>query len=396
MATAELAVAMPAVVLALGMVIAVGQAVVAKIGCVDAARAGARAASRGDDDGSVRALARQASGGPVQVQVAHGDLATVTVTRRLGLGRVLPSLRIRCVAASSVEQRDGGSASILLLAAVWLAITAAGSLAYLGSAVIARHRAESAADLAALAAAEVLLGRSDGEPCQAARRVASWGGGTVTSCRTGFAAAAVEVTVPAAGPVRRLGPARARAVAGPAADPAGSPRPWRGPGWSLAKGQPRVSRSPPGSSLGRPAPEADAPRVVPAAAESGAASCAVDSSSRVDTLVCSGPGVLADRCSISRNRRSSRPWDILRRTPNPRSQLPARASSIDSAPAVKTHQTLVVYWPVNSSKVTAGELSPTATPTATATAMTIRMMPRAITVTSVRPSARCAPGRPRP
>ena len=46
-ATAELAVAMPAVMVVLAAVLSVGQAVLAKVTCVDAARAGARAAARG-------------------------------------------------------------------------------------------------------------------------------------------------------------------------------------------------------------------------------------------------------------------------------------------------------------------------------------------------------------
>jgi secretion/DNA translocation related TadE-like protein len=219
MATAELAVVMPAVVLALGMVVGVGQAVVAKVGCVDAARAGARAASRGDDDASVRALAGQAGGGPVGVQVTRTDLATVTVTRELSLGSLAPPLRMRCVAVSSVEQPDRGSVSVLLLAVVGLALMAAVAVSSVGCALIARHRAESAADLAALAAADVLVGRSVGDPCEAAGRVAGRVGAAVTSCTVTSATAAVAVTVQADGPAQWLGGARARAVAGPAARP---------------------------------------------------------------------------------------------------------------------------------------------------------------------------------
>ncbi|WP_460461262.1 TadE family type IV pilus minor pilin, partial [Angustibacter peucedani] len=61
-ATAELAVALPAVVLALAAVVGAGQAVMGQVAVVDAARAGARAAARGDDDGRVTALARDAGG----------------------------------------------------------------------------------------------------------------------------------------------------------------------------------------------------------------------------------------------------------------------------------------------------------------------------------------------
>ena len=78
--------------------------------------------------------------------------------------------------------------------------------AALGSAVVARHRAGAAADLAALAAADRQLGRAAGPPCPAARAVASADGAELTSCRPapdGSVSVTVVVRLPA--PVDPLG-----------------------------------------------------------------------------------------------------------------------------------------------------------------------------------------------
>ncbi len=88
MATAEIAVAIPAVVLLLGGLIAVLAAVAAQLRCVDAAREGARAAARGDPASAVIAIAQQAAPDGAAVSVAtNGETVTVTVqapTRPIG------------------------------------------------------------------------------------------------------------------------------------------------------------------------------------------------------------------------------------------------------------------------------------------------------------------------
>lgn len=88
MATAEIAVAIPAVVLLLGGLIAVIAAVAAQLRCVDAAREGARAAARGDPASAVVAIAQQAAPDGAAVSVkSDGDTVTVTVqapTRPIG------------------------------------------------------------------------------------------------------------------------------------------------------------------------------------------------------------------------------------------------------------------------------------------------------------------------
>ncbi len=83
---------------------------------------------------------------------------------------------------------------------------------YLGAAVAARHRAEAAADLAALAAAGVAVEGSR-TACDRAAEIAAAMGGTVTSCGlAGWdALVEVEVAVPLALPGTSGATGRARA-----------------------------------------------------------------------------------------------------------------------------------------------------------------------------------------
>ena len=110
---------------------------------------------------------------------------------------------------------DRGSASITAAAmmAVLLAITY--GAVQVGSAVIARHRAQAAADMAALAAASLL---PTGQPvaCGKAAALARAMGTTLSDCTAD--ALNVTVTVHAQLPLRLgvSGPARAVARAGPA------------------------------------------------------------------------------------------------------------------------------------------------------------------------------------
>jgi len=117
----------------------------------------------------------------------------------------------------SLVRAEHGSATLVAVAmmAALLALTVGG--VYVGSAVIARHRAQGAADLAALAAAAHLADGS-GEACVHAASLARAMRTTVTQC-------AVEdldviVTVDASVALGRfgVGPARATARAGPVED----------------------------------------------------------------------------------------------------------------------------------------------------------------------------------
>lgn len=122
---------------------------------------------------------------------------------------------------------DRGSATVwaALASGVILAVGLVG--VDLASSVRARHVAESAADLAALAAA----GRSvegDGAACGAARALAERSGTRISACRLEGWDALVEVEVDRAWTMLGHEPGRARARAGPA--PAELPARPPGPG----------------------------------------------------------------------------------------------------------------------------------------------------------------------
>ena len=126
------------------------------------------------------------------------------------------------VTASRLTARDAGSASVWTVALAAVVWVSAASTLLAGAGVIARHRAASAADLAALAAAQVAV-RSRGSPtsaieapCNAAERIAAHNGAQVTGCAV--SGQVVDVTVRVATPsLRYLGVASVsgRARAGP-------------------------------------------------------------------------------------------------------------------------------------------------------------------------------------
>lgn len=97
-------------------------------------------------------------------------------------------------------------ASVLVLVGV--------AVAALGAVAVARQRAASVADLAALAAAARVL---DGQAvaCARAARVAERGGGRLTGCVVAGDQVLVTAQVRPPGPLGDLGPATARARAGP-------------------------------------------------------------------------------------------------------------------------------------------------------------------------------------
>jgi secretion/DNA translocation related TadE-like protein len=111
---------------------------------------------------------------------------------------------------------DDGAGTVLVLAVVLAALLLATAVAVLGTAVVARHRAAGVADLAALAAADVLLGRTAGDPCAAAASVAAAGGAALARCTPAGQEVVVEVRVDVRGVLAGLGPARGSARAGPA------------------------------------------------------------------------------------------------------------------------------------------------------------------------------------
>ncbi|GAA2722009.1 TadE family type IV pilus minor pilin [Cellulomonas aerilata] len=85
--TAELALALPAVVGLLVVVLLLASAATSQLRCADAARAGARAAALGEDRALVVAIAQRVAGQGATVTVEAADpWVTVTVRRPLSTG----------------------------------------------------------------------------------------------------------------------------------------------------------------------------------------------------------------------------------------------------------------------------------------------------------------------
>jgi secretion/DNA translocation related TadE-like protein len=93
----------------------------------------------------------------------------------------------------SRRSRERGSASIWVVCCCALVLVVSFTCTLRASAVLARHRAESAADLAALAGAGQ-IGISDGV-CQAVARIAAANGATVRRCQPALDASARSGTV---------------------------------------------------------------------------------------------------------------------------------------------------------------------------------------------------------
>lgn len=109
MVTAEFAVVLPAVVLVLALSLGAMGLALDQVRCVDAARAGARAASRGDSYGAVILATRRAA--PAQALVStyrSGDLVQVSVVSRPRVaGSLLPGwLRASSTASAALEPSD--------------------------------------------------------------------------------------------------------------------------------------------------------------------------------------------------------------------------------------------------------------------------------------------------
>ena len=106
---------------------------------------------------------------------------------------------------------DEGSGTVLLLALVAITLVVASLLGLLASAQLARGRAQTAADLGALAGSARLLAGHSGDPCATVAAVVSRNRATLSSCvDEGGGVVVVRVVVPRAG-----GAATASARAGP-------------------------------------------------------------------------------------------------------------------------------------------------------------------------------------
>ena len=136
-----------------------------------------------------------------------GDYVVATVTARSAL---LPGVSIAAEAVAALEpgSDERGSATLVAVAmmAVLLVITV--GVRYLGSAVIARHRAQAAADLAALAAAAACPRRRRGMRTGRPQWPSRWGRRRA-DCAVDGLDVVVAVDATAAGSARGTGAGRA-------------------------------------------------------------------------------------------------------------------------------------------------------------------------------------------
>ncbi|WP_237715791.1 TadE family type IV pilus minor pilin [Arthrobacter sp. M2012083] len=91
--TAEFAVALPAVVLLLALLLAGGAAGITQLRLEEAARAGARASARGETSGSVEGVVKRLAGDGVSAMLTDdGEWLTVTASSPVGgaLGSLVP------------------------------------------------------------------------------------------------------------------------------------------------------------------------------------------------------------------------------------------------------------------------------------------------------------------
>lgn len=127
--------------------------------------------------------------------------------------------------ARAAGRRDAGTSTVVAVGGCALAAAAILALGMLGRGVVLVARADSAADLAALAAASALVSGRD-DPCAEAEAVAERNGAEVSECiaRADLGTVAVTVSVPIDPPIPGVhaDEAVSRAVAG-AADHSGAP-----------------------------------------------------------------------------------------------------------------------------------------------------------------------------
>jgi hypothetical protein len=106
--TAEFAVALPAVLLLLALLLAGSAAGITQLRLEEAARAGARALARGEDAGAVEGIVRQLAGGSASSSIMGEDgWLSVTVSGRVSgpVGSIIPwTLSARALARSETAE----------------------------------------------------------------------------------------------------------------------------------------------------------------------------------------------------------------------------------------------------------------------------------------------------
>ena len=103
-ATAEAAVALPALMVVLGLSVGAVVIVDGQLRCVDAARAGARVLARGDTDAVAGQAAREVAPPGARVRLEHrGTDVQVTVAVTMRAGRWLPGIPLEARATAEAE-----------------------------------------------------------------------------------------------------------------------------------------------------------------------------------------------------------------------------------------------------------------------------------------------------
>jgi Flp pilus assembly protein TadG len=105
MATAELAVVLPALVLVIAAALTAVSVLLAQLQCVDAAREGARAAARGEPVEVARSAATRVAPAAARVDIGtEGEEVRVTVAATAGKGGgLLPTFRVTATAVALRE-----------------------------------------------------------------------------------------------------------------------------------------------------------------------------------------------------------------------------------------------------------------------------------------------------
>ncbi len=110
-------------------------------------------------------------------------------------GRVSETSGCRSAVVAALHS-DRGSGSVLALAAVCAIVTVAAAGVAVVGAGAAYARAAMAADLAALAGADVASGRAGGVPCDVAQSIAQVNGAAMTDCDQNGTVVTVTTSTP--------------------------------------------------------------------------------------------------------------------------------------------------------------------------------------------------------
>jgi Flp pilus assembly protein TadG len=110
MATAEVAVALPALIALVAAGMTAVSVLTAQLRCVDAAREAARAAARGEDAATVHSLAERSGpdGSDVQVTSGRREVEVTVSAEADSVGGLLPAVRVQASAVALREPESSG------------------------------------------------------------------------------------------------------------------------------------------------------------------------------------------------------------------------------------------------------------------------------------------------